>query len=154
MSKYESMNKDQLRAACKAAGLKYGKLSVMQQREALEALDAVDAAPAEPSAAEEALENDYSNFVAEVSEQRTDDAPAPAPEVPAEKPKAAPAPKAEQRNGIAKPMRGLTLDVWNACDALKTEGKETTLEALTEKLPAYNVSTIRTQRQRWKTYHG
>ncbi|KKM01148.1 hypothetical protein LCGC14_1797390, partial [marine sediment metagenome] len=41
---YDKMKQKQLRPACKAAGIKYGKMNVTQMREALDAKDAVAAA--------------------------------------------------------------------------------------------------------------
>ncbi|HEY6923691.1 MAG TPA: hypothetical protein VI653_09495 [Steroidobacteraceae bacterium] len=173
MINYDAMSKAELRNACKAAGIKYSNMTNETMREALTKADAerVHAAdrPSEPavavvteqptiiapttesSPAVDALENDFSNFVESLPATSAE----PAVTTPAsEKPKAAPAPKAEQRNGVSKPTRGLTLDVWNACDSLKAEGKELTFEALKEKLPNHNAATIRTQRQRHKTYHA
>jgi len=37
---------------------------------------------------------------------------------------------------------------------MKAVGEETTFDAIKKALPKINESTIRTQKQRWKTYNG
>jgi hypothetical protein len=135
----ESMTKDQLRAACKAEGIKYGSLSNLQMREALNALKAIENPPAtDPT----------------VTTPAADPIPAETPAESQKQEKPAQAAK-NQRNGITMPKAGsICASIWEACDALKAEGKETSFEALKEKLPKVNDATIRTQRQRHKTYHG
>ena len=69
----------------------------------------------------------------------------------------APAPKAprDQKNGITRPGENKCGQVWAACDALKAEGKEITFEALRLAVDTKTAdATIRTQRQRWKTYNA
>jgi outer membrane biosynthesis protein TonB len=135
----ENMTKDQLRKACKDAGIKYGSMSNLQMRDALKAAQPPETpAPAEPM----------------VTTPAADPAPA---EKPAEapKPKAAPAAKQPQRNGVTQPKAGsICASIWNACAELKADGKEMSFAALKEKLPKVNDATLRTQRQRFNTFHG
>lgn len=59
----------------------------------------------------------------------------------------------DQRNGVTRPKAGsICASIWDACDTLKGEGKDTTFDALKALLPKMNDATIRTQRQRHKTF--
>lgn len=77
----------------------------------------------------------------------------------ATKAKPAPVVKAtgtEKRNGVAQPKDGsLCRKVWDALDKLIEDGKNTTFEAVRE-LAGKEMAdaTIRTQRQRHKTFHA
>jgi hypothetical protein len=105
----------------------------------------------------------------EVSEQRTDDAPAvdPAPAaVPApaaadklaKEPKAPKAPAApkDSRNGVTRPATGnKCAAVWDACDALKAEGKDLTFVALRPIVDSKIAdATVRTQWSRFRKYNA
>ena len=128
------------------------KISAKQSTPAPEQTQPVDVVPGADAPAEPVVTTPAADPApAEATAPAVTETEAPKP---MKEPKAVPAPKAEQRNGISKPTRGLTLDVWNACDALKAEGKDTTFEALKEKLPNHNAATIRTQRQRHKTFNA
>lgn len=123
----DDMGKDQLRAACKAAGITgYGKLSNLQMREALKA-----AQPAE-----------------ELAPVVTTPAEAPAAAAPADEPKEekpAPAVK-DSRNNITRPKAGsICAQVWDACDAILASGQKVTFAGIKERLPTVNDSTARTQ---------
>jgi hypothetical protein len=66
------------------------------------------------------------------------------------------APKRIRKNGITQPAEGTSCRaVWDAIDNLIAQGKKITLEAVRE-LAGDKMAdaTIRTQRQRHKTYHG
>lgn len=82
------------------------------------------------------------------------DVPAAAP---AEKPKGekpAPAPK-DVRNEVTRPKAGsICAGIWDVCDSMRAVGEKITFAAVKEKLPKINDSTIRTQMQRNRTYHG
>lgn len=65
------------------------------------------------------------------------------------------APKREQQNGVTRPAEGTTCRaIWDACEAIKAAGQDITFAALSAKLPKVNAATIRTQRQRFRTYQG
>jgi len=66
------------------------------------------------------------------------------------------APKRISKNGISQPAEGTSCRaVWDAIDKLLTQDKKITLEAVRE-LAGDKMAdaTIRTQRQRHKTFHG
>ena len=64
------------------------------------------------------------------------------------------APK-DQRNGVTRPKPGtICAGIWDVCDSMKAVGQDTTFEEIKKVLPKVNDATIRTQRQRWKTYNG
>ena len=130
--KFDGMGKDELRSACKAAGITgYGKLSNLQMR------DALKAAYAEPAAQDVVSET----------------APSPKPAKVAKQPKA-PAELKDQQNGIARPGAGTACrKVWNALDVLHVEGNATAANVLKE-LPDINPATARTQYQRWRQFNG
>jgi len=134
---FDSMGKDELRSACKAAGVTgYGKLSNLQMR------DALKAAYAEPQVAPQ-------DVVSEAT------AAEPAPAKPTKSPKPA-APARNSRNGVTQPAEGTSCRaVWDAIDTLIKQGKKITLEAVRE-LAGDKMAdaTIRTQRQRHKAFHG
>jgi hypothetical protein len=76
---------------------------------------------------------------------------------PAKVAKAAPEKVArEQRNGVTRPgAETLCGKVWSALDALKAKDAEITFEALREVVDNNCAdATIKTQRQRWKTFHA
>ncbi|MFO1408244.1 MAG: hypothetical protein U1F08_12055 [Steroidobacteraceae bacterium] len=67
-----------------------------------------------------------------------------------------PVPKRISRNGVTQPAEGTSCRaVWDAIDKLLAQDKKITLEAVRE-LAGDKMAdaTIRTQRQRHKTYHG
>lgn len=67
-----------------------------------------------------------------------------------------PAPKRISKNGVSQPAEGTSCRaVWDAIDKLLAQDKKITLEAVRE-LAGDKMAdaTIRTQRQRHKTYHG
>lgn len=66
------------------------------------------------------------------------------------------APKGLSKNGVTQPAEGTSCRaVWDAIDKLLAQDKRITLEAVRE-LAGDKMAdaTIRTQRQRHKTYHG
>lgn len=70
-------------------------------------------------------------------------------------------PAAPKRNvnaiaGVNRPAKGSkTGEVWDACDALKTELKRVpTKDEVCAKLPAHNPGTVGTQRSAWVRFHG
>ena len=80
----------------------------------------------------------------------------PAASADAAAPATAPAPKRISKNGVSQPAEGTSCRaVWDAIDKLLAQDKKITLEAVRE-LAGDKMAdaTIRTQRQRHKTYHG
>ena len=135
---YSTMNKDELRTACKAAGIAYGKLNNDAMRAALTA-----AAPA-PQPEPEYLEHD---------DRPEDD------NIPGSYPDIVPLHNSETRNGVTRPSAGgKCRAVWDALDALSevlVEGKPTVKrvrELAAEK--GWDVTTAQVQFYRWRKFNG
>jgi len=60
------------------------------------------------------------------------------------------------KNGITQPGEGTACRaIWDLLDKLKADGKEITFEVLRAGIDAKVAdATLRTQRQRWNTFHG
>jgi hypothetical protein len=138
MRNYEKMNKTDLRAACKAAGISYGKMSVAEMREAL-------TARAVPVV--------------------TTPAPVAAPVVPhpvvaaASKPVVSKPAKVQraQRNGVTRPGPGKCLAVWEAMEALHAKtGNVPTAKDASDWATANkaNVSNATQELSRWRKFAG
>jgi hypothetical protein len=131
MSKYDAMNKTNLRAACKAAGITYGSMTVAEMRAALAARATTPAPVAAPST------------------------PAPVAAA-AAKPVVTKAPRVVQ-NGVAQPGPGKCLDVWNAMQALyeKTGNVPTSKDATDWATSAgANASNATQELSRWRKFAG
>jgi hypothetical protein len=134
----DDMGKDDLRKACKAAQISYGKLSNLQMRDALKVAWARTTIPASA----EAL----------VTTPPAAEAPAAVPAEKSAKPARVPA---ESRGGVTRPKAGsICASIWEACDELIAAGTEITFAALKEKLPKVNDATLRTQKQRHRVFTG
>jgi hypothetical protein len=159
MSKFDSMGKEELRKACKAAGIAYGKLNNDGMRAALKSKEAPAPAPAPTPKAQKP----------EVKTQ-----PAPAAQKTDETVPAGPREKVvgevvqakslkieknrEARNGVKRPSVGsICREVWDALDASRSKTKEVpTFENVRDLMKAHNWqrNTAFTQYQRWKQFHG
>jgi hypothetical protein len=132
MSNFENMNKDQLRAACRTAGIVYGKMNNTQMRDALVAAQPKPASthvvhagpevkPALVAAVVDAIAKANTPETVVIS-QLTTPAPVATP---------APAPKTsgkkiqkdrEERNGVKRPSAGtICAAIWSALDAKRAE---------------------------------
>jgi hypothetical protein len=62
----------------------------------------------------------------------------------------------EQRNGVTQPGAGTACRaIWDALDALKAQDKEITFDVLRAAVDSKVAdATVRTQRQRWKTFNA
>lgn len=68
--------------------------------------------------------------------------------------KASPAPK-DTRNDVTRPKAGsICAGIWDVCDSMRAVGEKVTFADVKKALPKVNDSTIRTQMQRNKAYHG
>lgn len=158
MSKFDSMGKEELRKACKAASIAYGKLNNDGMRAALKSKEAPAAAPAPAPKVQ----------TPEVKSQ-----PAPAAQTEAPKvdgPRAttvgtvveSKSLKIEKgrpsANGVTKPSVGsICRAVWDALDAKRAELKAIpSFENVRDLMKSNNWqrNTAFTQFQRWKQYHG
>lgn len=139
----DNLSKAELRSACKARGIKYGKMSNFQMREAL--TEAVQAEAAAPAA--------------------TTPAPVAAPVV--QHPSAAAPPKQQPskpakvqrvvQNGVTRPGPGKCLDVWEAMEALhaKTGNVPTSKDASDwATANGANVSNATQELSRWRKFAG
>lgn len=137
MRNYEKMGKTDLRAACKAAGISYGKMSVADMRAALAARIPAATTPA----------------------------PVAAPVVPhpvvaaAAKPAASKPAKMQrvEQNGVKRPGPGKCLEVWEAMEALhaKTGNVPTAKDAIDwATAKGANVSNATQELSRWRKFAG
>lgn len=157
MSKFEDMGKVELRAACKAVGIKgYGNMTNAVMARALEAA----AAPAK------SLLDLAADEAAKAPKVQTNIGPATAIEKgAATEPKVRKAKKVSERkvraaaNGVTQPSSGTICGaIWAALDAKRTalKGETPTFEHLRElaKDAGWQKNTAMTQYQRWKQFHG
>jgi len=137
----DQMGKAELRAACKAAAIKYGSMSNFQMREAL--LATLDAQPAATPA----------QVAAEVvPHPSAGSTPKRAVPVPAK----AKTPRVQQ-NGVTRPGPGKCLDVWEAMEALhaKTGNVPTSADAAAwATANGANVSNATQELSRWRKFSG
>jgi predicted component of type VI protein secretion system len=161
-SKYDQMGKNELRAACKAAGIAYGKLNNDGMRAALAAKDAELGIPETVGQTEAPVASEPAAPV--VSEEKPAEEPAAAPveQAPAEPTPAEQIEKTmneaislqarglvgsvrgktagmkiekdrEERNGVKRPSAGgLCRQIWDALDAIKAGGETPTAKQVTE----------------------
>lgn len=121
------MNKVQLRAACKEAKIaNYGTMSVEKMRAALKKVMTT----AEPT--------------------RVEASSAP---VVKEKPARV---RAEERNGVKRPIRGVCADVWAACDALLASGTAPDAKSMRERADknGWNQTNVSIELGRWRKFNG
>jgi hypothetical protein len=168
MSKFNEMGKVELRAACKAAGIAYGKLNNDGMRAALIALEnQVETDESEVDEVDE-VEGDEEG---ETNEVKTQPAPAAQSEVKAEA-VPTPGPRAKtlgevveakslkiekgrpKQNGVTKPSAGsICRAIWDALDAKQgTPGFEDVRQLMVQH--GWSRNTAFTQFQRWKQFHG
>lgn len=152
---FDKMGKEELRKACKAAGVAYGKLNNDGMRAALKAKFA-PAKPAAPVVDEKQLNTPQVATLSKVD-------PKPAPAAPAAAPKRTSTgvkieKGREEQNGVKRPSTGtICRDVWDALDKLRAKSNETPsfedVRTLREK-NGWQKNTAVTQYQRWKQFHG
>jgi hypothetical protein len=172
-SNVETMGKAELRAACKAAGISYSKLTTEGMRNALTIRAAVNAVDAEskgrsaPTGDEAALDAEpVVTTAAQVAPNAPVAAPAaettPAPAVAPAKAKKVAAPKApkvaaEVRNGIQRPRAGGACDaVWSALDKLHAAGTVPTSKDARDLATAngWNQNNSLCELSRWRRFNG
>jgi len=152
---FAAMGKVELRAACKLAGITYGKLDNAGMRAALEAKAAAGSPPITDTRTllDKAIDTGIGAPTAiekgAASELKTRKAPKKATE---RKVRAA-------ANGVTKPSSGTICgQIWDALDAKRTalKGETPTFEHLRElaKDAGWQKNTAMTQYQRWKQFNG
>lgn len=158
----DAMGKAELRAACKANGVPYGKLTNSGMRDALKALH-VESASTEPADEQEVIPATNSTMGAIVSQLMINNGQAPAPEKTQRKP--APAKAAtgkieknrEERNGVKRPSAGgMCRAVWDALDALVAAGTQpaaSDVKVLAEK-NEWNKNNASIEFYQWRKFNG
>lgn len=182
-SKYDQMGKNELRAACKAAGIAYGKLNNDGMRAALAKFDNGAAlaetivnetktdAPAEQTPAPVVDESQLNTPEVKTlsaltpAEETKNDAPVEAPAAPVV---TAPAGKGktagmkiekdrEEKNGIKRPSAGgMCRAVWDALDAIKAGGTDPTAKQVTDLAVAkgWNKNNASIEFYQWRKFNG
>jgi hypothetical protein len=184
MSKFDTMGKDALRAACRQAGIAYGKLNNDGMRAALAAKDTenfidppaatepvvvelkVDAQEEVKSEPAQAPQVDDSKSAEGTVARALEDAVAKATGPRTVTTGTVVAPKSlkiekgrDESNGVRRPSAGsICRAIWDALDTKRTalEGASPTFEHVRELMKARNWSrnTAFTQFQRWKQFNG
>ena len=164
-SNVETMGKAELRAACKAAGISYGKLTVAGMRDALKiraAVNAVDGRSAPAEVDETVVAQQVEQVAPVTTPAAATESPAVAPPAAAARVKAPKAPKApkvpaEVRNGITRPRAGGACDaIWKLLDLLHAAGTVPTSKDARDLATAngLNVGNALCEISRWKRFHG
>lgn len=160
---FDEMNKAQLRAACKAAGIPYGKLNNDGMRAALKALEAEAANDAEVEVDDQEQIEEETSQPAPAAQTEEPSAPTgPRPKVVGEvvQSKSLKIEKGRPRaNGVTKPSAGsICRAIWDALDAHRAanEGVVPEFEDVRNLMKTNNWqrNTAFTQFQRWKQFHG
>jgi hypothetical protein len=167
---FDEMNKAQLRAACKAAGIPYGKLNNDGMRDALKALEAAAGQDTETVDADEDSDDEGSDE----GQTNESEQPAPAaqssdqttpvghrPKVPGAVVEAKSLKIEKNRpsaNGVRKPSVGsICREIWDALDVKRRElDAVPEFEHVRELMVKNNWqrNTAFTQFQRWKQFNG
>lgn len=171
MNNVDNMSKEALRAACKDAGVKYGKMNNTEMRAALKAggYTPAEVISAAPAAAD----------VAVLEDEREEEGSAPAPAIfsnmvgndklaaaiarsqPTQKPKLAEVERdglkiqkdRAEANGVKRPSAGGICDqVWILAEANQGKRFKEILEIGQKQ--GINIFTIRTQYARWRKFNG
>jgi hypothetical protein len=147
---FETMGKAELRAACKEAGISYGKLNVAGMRAALaqqyaegEAMEAME---------QERDEAQNPEPVATAAEKRRDArARVNVAHQKAEAKKAACEPR-EERNGVKRPGPGLCRDVWDYLDKTGNAMPADLKDVAAQK--GWNFGNVTIELYQWRKWNG
>lgn len=151
MSKFDSMGKEDLRAACREAGISYGKLNNDGMRAALKAKYEAPVAEQKPNPLATMVQQ-MTGANEKKEEERT--APAAAKRTSSglkiEKDR-------EEKNGVKRPsVGGMCRAVWDALDAAVAEGKTPSakdVKALAE-ANGWNVNNASIEFYQWRKFNG
>lgn len=171
MSKFDSMGKEDLRAACRQAGISYGKLNNDGMRAALKAKyeapveetktdePAAEAVVTEEAPVAEQKPNPLATMVQQMmgaNEKKEEERTAPAAAkrtssgLKIEKDR-------EEKNGVKRPsVGGMCRAVWDALDAAVAEGKTPSakdVKALAE-ANGWNVNNASIEFYQWRKFNG
>lgn len=151
MSKFDSMGKEELRKACKTAGIAYGKLNNDGMRAALNAKFPEAPKPEVKPQPAPAAQKTEAAPVASGPREKVVGEVVQAKSLKIEKNRAA-------RNGVKRPSVGsICREVWDALDASRAKLKAIpTFENVRDLMKAHNWqrNTAFTQYQRWKQFNG
>lgn len=148
MKNVNEMNKGELRAACKEAGIQYGKLTVGGMRDALNPQRLEEAKPVEVVAPVVSVEvqTEVEPVVVPATEQRTS-----GKGIKIEKAR-------EERNGVKRPSEGGSCRaIWDYCDGvLANTGIAPTAGLVREQAIAsgWNVNNASIELYQWRKFHG
>lgn len=159
MISYETMGKEELRQACRAAGISYSKLNNEGMREALRAAE--EAAEEAEQAGFKVQTNDLASIVQQISganQQNVQVETAPAVVkrtsngLKIEKDR-------EERNGVKRPSAGgMCRAVWDFCDEQAERGAENFPTAKSVRahaeLVGWNVNNASIEFYQWRKFHG
>lgn len=162
MISYETMGKEELRQACRAAGISYSKLNNEGMREALRAAE--EAAEAAEEAEQDGFKvqtNDLASIVQQISganqqNVQVETTPAVAKRtsngLKIEKDR-------EERNGVKRPSAGgMCRAVWDFCDEQAERGAENFPTAKSVRahaeLMGWNVNNASIEFYQWRKFHG
>lgn len=123
---FDTMGKAELRAACKAAGVSYGKLTVADMRAALAKLAK--------------------------KEQNQEVSQAPAPKVTTVKKEAEPKVQREEQNGVKRPGPGKCLEVWEYLDTHPSATGKDLREIAPSK--GWNANNASIEFYSWRKFNG
>ena len=140
----DNMGKTELRAACKSAGIPYGKLNNEGMREALKAKQSV-----KPVASKTPVEQAVKEAIAEkdTPAQRAVSALTPKSGLKIEKDR-------EERNGVKRPSVGGTCRaVWDALDRIGKTATAKDVKALAEK-QGWNANNTSIEFYQWRKFNG
>jgi len=152
MKTFEEMNKAELRAACKAAGIKnYGKMDNAGMRAALE-FESTFAAKSEPA------KGSLSDIVNSQILERANTIPAPLTKQELEMEKVTAMEKSvkDEKNGIQRPKAGTkTGAIWELCDRLYAELQRIPkINEIRQLAGEVNQNMMKSQYAYWRKYQG
>lgn len=160
MISYETMGKEELRQACRAAGISYSKLNNEGMREALRAAE--EAAEEAEAAGFKVQTNDLASIVQQISgaNQQKDEVEQAAPAVAKRTSNGLKIEKdREERNGVKRPSAGgMCRAVWDFCDEQTKLGGEHTPTAKSVRahaeLVGWNVNNASIEFYQWRKFNG
>lgn len=157
MSKFESMGKEELRAACRVAGVSYSKLNNAGMREVLRAAEAATVESASVELADVTEDAVHAPFILEAVEA-ADAVVTAAPAATNTSGKGIKIEKErEERNGIKRPSIGGTCRaIWDAMDELVAQGETPTAKDVRSMANDrnWNANNASIEFYQWRKFNG
>lgn len=161
MSKFESMGKEELRAACRVAGVSYSKLNNAGMREVLRAAEAATVESASVELADVTEDAVHAPFILETLEAAEQAKQARKAVVTAATNTSGKGIKIEkereERNGIKRPSVGGTCRaIWDAMDELVAQGETPTAKIVRSMATEYNwnENNASIEFYQWRKFNG